>query len=162
MSLKDSARKIPGVAALQGAVTGALATEQDLPISDYDQQTAADIAAKLTGFSQRELRMIDAYERKHENRSTITDKITQLSGEEPWSGYDEQSVDAIKKGLGQIDVQQANTVRDYERDRKARAGILQALTSASSAPARRSGGLVPVRRDSKREPVGAPVAQRPT
>jgi hypothetical protein len=30
MSISDSARKIPGVAAAEGAITGALATEQDL------------------------------------------------------------------------------------------------------------------------------------
>ena len=51
------------------------------------------IAAKLNGFSQRELRMIGAYEAKHENRATITDRIAELTGEEPWSGYDEQTVD---------------------------------------------------------------------
>ena len=52
MSISDSARKIPGVAAAEGAVTGAFANEQDLPIADYDNQTAADIASRLNGFSQ--------------------------------------------------------------------------------------------------------------
>jgi hypothetical protein len=126
MSIKDTTRKIPGVAAVEGAITGALAEEHDLPITDYDSQSASDIASKLKGFSQRELRTIDAYERKHENRTTITDKIAKLSGDEPWSGYDEQSVDAIKKVISEIDVQQAKTVRDYERPRKDRTGVLQA------------------------------------
>ena len=40
-------REIPGVAAAEGALTGAVATAQDLPIADYDKQTAHDIAAKL-------------------------------------------------------------------------------------------------------------------
>ena len=39
MSISDSARKIPGVAAAEGAITGALATEQDLPIAGFDKQT---------------------------------------------------------------------------------------------------------------------------
>jgi len=82
MGITDMAGKIPGVKAFQGAITGFLAGEQDLPIKDYDKQTAADITAKLKGFSQRELRMIDAYERKHENRATIIDKIAKLTGEE--------------------------------------------------------------------------------
>jgi uncharacterized protein (UPF0335 family) len=125
MSIADKARKIPGVAALQGAVTGAFAAEHDLPIKDYDKQTAADITAKLKGLSQRELRMVDAYERKHENRATITDKIAKLTGEEPWSGYDEQSVDAITKALRDADADTAKAVRAYERDRKARAGVLE-------------------------------------
>ena len=62
---------------------------------NYDEQTADAIAAKLNGFSQRELRMIGAYEAKHENRATIMDRIAKLTGDEPWSGYDEQTVDAI-------------------------------------------------------------------
>jgi uncharacterized protein (UPF0335 family) len=126
MSIADKARKIPGVAAAEGAITGAVADEQDLPIKDYDKQTATDITAKLKGFSQRELRMIDAYERKHENRATITDKISKLSGEEPWSGYDEQSAEAIASAVRDADQPTAKRVRAYERERKDRAGVVQA------------------------------------
>jgi uncharacterized protein (UPF0335 family) len=126
MSIADKARKIPGVAAIEGALTGAIAGEQDLPIKDYDKQTAADIAAKLKGLSQRELRMIDAYERKHENRATITDKIAKLSGDEPWSGYDEQSVDEITSALREADEDMAKAILAYERDHKARAGVIEA------------------------------------
>lgn len=126
MSIKDTARKIPGVAALEGAVTGALATEQDLPIAGYDRQSAADVAARLKGLSQRDLRMIDAYERKHENRSTITDKIAKLAGDEPWSGYDEQSVDAITQALHEAPTQTAHAVKRYEVGHKGRAGVLTA------------------------------------
>ena len=49
-----------------------------------------------------------------------------LSGDEPWSGYDEQSVDAIRQALGDIDTQQATTVRSYERDHKDRSGVIEA------------------------------------
>jgi hypothetical protein len=38
MSIADKARRVPGVAAAEGAVTGAFATEDDLPINDYDKQ----------------------------------------------------------------------------------------------------------------------------
>ena len=124
--IADAARKIPGVAAAEGAVTGALATEQDLPIQDYDKQTAENIARKLKGFSQRELRTIDASERKHENRATITDKIAKLTGEEPWSGYDELSAEAIAKAVKDGDQDRAKLVRSYERDHKDRAGVVEA------------------------------------
>ncbi len=40
MSISDNARKIPGVVAAEGALTGALATEDDLPIAGYDERTA--------------------------------------------------------------------------------------------------------------------------
>jgi hypothetical protein len=125
MSIKDTARKIPGVAAVEGVITGALASEQDLPITGYDKQSATDIAAQLNGFSQRELRMIDAYERKNQNRSTITDKIAKLSGDEPWSGYDEQNVDAITTALDGADAQTARKVKAYESDHKARTGVIE-------------------------------------
>ncbi len=125
MSISDKARKLPGVAAAEGAITGALATEQDLPIAGYDKQTAEDIASRLNGFSQRELRMIDAYERKRENRATITDKIAKLTGDEPWSGYDEQSVDAITTALNDTHALTAQEVKTYERDHKSRAGVIE-------------------------------------
>jgi uncharacterized protein (UPF0335 family) len=126
MTIADQARKIPGVAAAEGAITGAVATEQDLPIADYDKQTADEIVTRLKGFSQRELRLVDAYERKHENRATIADKIAKLTGEEPWSGYDEQSVDAITTALRDADEDTARSVRAYEHARKDRAGVVQA------------------------------------
>lgn len=124
MSIRDSARKIPGVAAVEGLVTGAIAKEHDLPIPRYDAQSASDIAAQLKGLAQRELRMIDAYERKHQNRSTITDKISALSGDEPWSGYDEQSVDAITTVLADADARVAQEVKAYERAHKDRVGVV--------------------------------------
>ncbi|MEO8967795.1 MAG: hypothetical protein ABI355_09330 [Solirubrobacteraceae bacterium] len=124
--MADAARKIPGVAAAEGAVTGALATEGDLPIKDYDTQSAEDIAAKLSGFSQRDLRLIDAYERKHDNRATITDKIAKLTADEPWSGYDELSVEAVARAVSEGDENIAKQVRSYERDHKDRSGVIEA------------------------------------
>ena len=126
MTISDSARRIPGVAAAEGAITGALATEGDLPITDYDKQTADGIAGRLKGFTQRQLRMIDAYERKHENRATVTDRIAKLTGEEPWSGYDELSVEAVGRELYERDTDTAERVRRYERDHKDRAGVIDA------------------------------------
>jgi hypothetical protein len=126
MSIADSARQIPGVAAAEGAVTGAFATEEDLPIADYDKQSADDIASRLKGFTQRQLRTIDAYERKRENRTTITDRVAKLLGEQPWAGYDEQDVDAVAAKLDTVDSDTARQVKRYERDHKDRAGVIQA------------------------------------
>ena len=125
MSIADTARKIPGVAAAEGALTGALATEDDLPIADYGKQSAEDIASKLKGFSQRQLRMIGAYERKRENRATIIDKIAKLTRDEPWSGYDEQSVEAITTALSDADPETAQKVKTYERDHKGRTSVIE-------------------------------------
>ncbi len=126
MTISDNARKIPGVAAAEGAITGALATEDDLPIAGYDKQSADDIAGRLKGFTQRQLRTIDAYERKRENRATITDRIAKLTGEEPWSGYDELSDEAVGRELDERDTETAERVRRYERGHKDRVGVVDA------------------------------------
>jgi hypothetical protein len=125
MSISDSARKIPGVAA-EGALTGALAAEQDLPIAGDDERPAGEIASRLKGFRQRELRTIDAYERKRGNRATSIDRVAKLLGEQPWAGYDEQSVEAVTSRLNEVDTETAREVRRYERDHKDRAGVIQA------------------------------------
>jgi hypothetical protein len=127
MSLADKARRsVPGFAAAEGALNGAVATEQDLPIAEYDNKTADEIAGRLKGFTQRELRMIGAYEAKHSKRATIMDRIAKLTGEEPWTGYDEQIVDAIVSALGDTGAETARKVRAYERDHKDRAGVIEA------------------------------------
>ena len=126
MSIADSARQIPGVAAAEGAVAGAFASEDDLPIADYDKQSAEDIASRLKGFSQRELRLIDAYERKNGNRATIIDRVAKLIGDQPWAGYDEQDVDTVASRLDAVDSDTARKVKSYERDHKDRAGVIQA------------------------------------
>jgi hypothetical protein len=125
MSISDSARRIPGVAQAEGAITGAFATEGDLPIADYDKQSAEAIASRLKSFNQRELRLIDAYERKNGNRATITDRVAKLIGEQPWAGYDEQDVDAVASKLDTVDSDTAREVKRYERDHKNRAGVIQ-------------------------------------
>ncbi len=124
--IADAARKVPGVAAAEGAIKGVLANEEDLPIKDYDKQTAQDIADQLKNLSQHDLRKVDTYERKNENRATITDKIAKLTGEEPWSGYDELSAEAVAKAVGEGDEETARKVRSYERDRKDRSTVIDA------------------------------------
>jgi ferritin-like metal-binding protein YciE len=45
---------------------------------------------------------------------------------EPWPGYDEQTVEEIRKALGKLDEQRAKEVRSYERSHKKRSGVLAA------------------------------------
>ncbi len=121
------ARKVPGVAQVEGEVKGALADEDDLPIAEYDDLTAAEIADRLTGMSQIDLAKIDAYERKNDNRTTVLSKTATLRGSEPWPGYDEQTVDEIEKALAGIDDQaKLKEVREYERAHKDRSTVIRA------------------------------------
>jgi ferritin-like metal-binding protein YciE len=120
------ARKVPGAARAEGAAKGAVAGEQDLPIARYDKLNADEIMAKLAELSQIDLAKVDAYERKHENRTTITNRISTLRGNEPWPGYDEQTVAEIRTALAAADDSRTKKTREYERSHKARAGVLEA------------------------------------
>ncbi|MCA1689672.1 MAG: hypothetical protein LC720_04280 [Actinobacteria bacterium] len=104
-----------------------MADESDLPIKDYSDLTSAEINERLTSLSQIDLAKVDAYERKHQNRTTVLSKVATLRGNEPWPGYDEQTVDEIQKALGGIDDEsELKAVRDYEKSRKGRATVIRA------------------------------------
>jgi len=120
------ARKVPGVARAEGTVKGAVASESDLAISNYDSLSANEVQEKLSELSQVDLAKVDAYERKNQNRSTITTRIDSLQASEPWPGYDELGVEEVRAVLSEGDDSQAKAVRSYERKHKNRAGVLQA------------------------------------
>lgn len=123
------ARKVPGVAQAEGQVKGALASEQDLPIARYDQLTAEEVTSKLTELSQIDLAKVDSYERKNQDRSTVTSKLSSLRGEEPWPGYDELTAAEVRAALDSADEERVKSVRSYERAHKNRAGVLKAAES---------------------------------
>jgi len=120
------ARKVPGVARAEGTVKGAVASESDLPIPSYDSLSADEVQDKLSELSQVDLAKVNAYERKNQNRSTITGRIDSLQGDEPWAGYDELTVEEVRAVLSEGDEQRVKDVRAYERKHKARAGVIQA------------------------------------
>jgi ferritin-like metal-binding protein YciE len=129
------ARRVPGAADAEGLVKGALASEEDLAIANYDSLTVDEIVQKLPSLSQVDLAKIEAYERKKQARTTVLNRISSLRGDEPWSGYDEMTAEEIVARLRDADDDGlAKRVREYERAHKARASVLHAaereLTSA--------------------------------
>ena len=120
------ARKLPGVARAEGQLKGAVADESDLGVAGYENLTADEITAKLSGLSQVDLAKVDSYERRHENRTTVLSRITTLRGDEPWPGYDEQTVAEIESALPDSEDDRVVQVRTYERSHKNRAGVLRA------------------------------------
>jgi ferritin-like metal-binding protein YciE len=127
------ARKVPGAARAEGTARGAVAREQDLPIARYGKLTAEEIAGRLPQLTQVELAQVEVYERRTENRTTILTRVQTLRASEPWTGYDEQTVEEIRGALGKADDATARAARDYERAHKQRAGVLEA---AEREPAR--------------------------
>lgn len=120
------ARKVPGVAQAEGEIKGVLASEEDLAIAGYGDLTAEEIIAKLPQLSQIDLAKIDAYERREQNRTTVLDKVDTLRGDEPWLGYDEQTVSEITAVLREADDDTVQAVRAYERARKDRTSVMRA------------------------------------
>ena len=120
------ARKVPGVAQVEGQVKGAVAGEQDLAIADYDNLTAEEITDKLSGLSQIDLAKIDSYERRNQDRTTILSRVTSLRGSEPWPGYDELTTTEVQAVLSEGGEERVKQVRAYERSHKNRAGVIKA------------------------------------
>jgi ferritin-like metal-binding protein YciE len=120
------ARKVPGVARAEGQIKGAVASEQDLAIARYDALTAEEIIGRLAGLSQVDLAKVAAYERKHQQRSTVLGRIDSLQGDEPWPGYDELTADEVRTVLAEADEDRVKQARSYERAHKDRAAILKA------------------------------------
>ena len=119
------ARKVPGVARAEGTAKGAVASESDLAIPAYDSLSADEVQEKLSELSQVDLAKVNAYERKNQNRSTVTSRIDSLQADEPWPGYDELGVDEVRAVLSEGDETRIKAVRSYERQHKNRAGVLQ-------------------------------------
>jgi hypothetical protein len=98
----------------------------------YDALTATEVVEQLPHFSQRELVEVETYEKAHQSRQTVLQKIASLSGQEPVPGYDELNVQEIHKQITEGDVELAARVRDYERPRKNRDGVLNAADAQLS------------------------------
>ncbi|MEA2194056.1 MAG: hypothetical protein QOG42_490 [Solirubrobacteraceae bacterium] len=120
------ARRVPGAAQVEGAAKGAVASEQDLPISRYDARTAEEIATRLPALSQVDLTKVEVYERRTHDRSTVLDRIQALRGDEPWTGYDAMNAADVVERLRDADDELARQVRDHERSHKGRTTVLRA------------------------------------
>ena len=121
------ARKVPGVAQVEGQVKGVTATEDDLAIAGYDSFTVEEINGRLSSLSQIDLAKIDSYERRHQDRTTILSRVSTLRATEPWPGYDELTVSEVQTALADADDELVARTRDYERAHKDRAGVLGAV-----------------------------------
>ena len=128
----DHSFDIAETGAAEGTVKGAVASEGDLAIAGYDALNAGEITDRLPSLSQIELAQVDAYERKHQNRDTVIERISTLQADEPWAGYDELTVSEVQAALGEGDDDRAQQVRAYERAHQNRAGVLEAVERETS------------------------------
>ncbi|MGI8312977.1 hypothetical protein [Saccharopolyspora hattusasensis] len=79
----EQARRIPGVARAERAMTGRVVDADQLPIADYDSLTAGEVVQRLQGLSQRELQKVAGYEKRHRARATVLNRIDELLAKSP-------------------------------------------------------------------------------
>jgi hypothetical protein len=112
--------------------------EHPVPISGYDQLTDKQVSDRLSQLSQLELASVETYERAHENRPVVLDKLRYMQGAEPVPGYDALTTEQVAEVLANADAETVKAVRDYERKFRHRQSVLEAAarvlpTSRASA-----------------------------
>ena len=98
--------------------------EDQLPISGYDGLKDKQIADQLSELSQEELATVETYERAHEGRPVVLDKLRYMRGSEPLPGYDALTSEQIAEALGSADAETVKAVRSYERKFQHRQSVL--------------------------------------
>jgi hypothetical protein len=94
--------------------------------NEYDSLSAEQVTSRLLELSQLELSKIHAYEKRHQDRKTVLDKIAALRAQEPWPGYDELTVADIRRAISEIDDDaRIAAVRNYEQRHKQRQGVIE-------------------------------------
>src|SRR5690349_15637003 len=100
----------------------------DAPVSGYESLKTKEVVASLSSHSQVELAEIESYERAHENRRVVFDKLRWLRQDEPLPGYDALSAEEVVAALEKADLGAIKRVRGYERKFAARRLVLDEVT----------------------------------
>jgi uncharacterized protein (DUF433 family) len=98
--------------------------EPPLPIARYDQLNAKQIRDQLSQLSQVELAAVETYERAHESRPVVLDKLRYMHGSQPLPDYDALTTEQIATALAGADAETVRAVRDYERKFQHRQSVL--------------------------------------
>ncbi len=94
------------------------------PVAGYDKLKAKDLIASLSSHSQVELAEIDSYERAHQGREAVFNKLRWMRQDEPLPGYDAFSAEEAVAALDKADLAAIKRVRGYERKFRARREVL--------------------------------------
>jgi hypothetical protein len=111
-----------------GAATADGPREADLSIPGYAQLDSKQVTSQLSHQTQVELETIEEYERSHEDRTVVLNKLRYLRGTEPLPGYDGLAVEEISAALAGADEDTIRLVREYERKFQRRSAVLDDLS----------------------------------
>jgi hypothetical protein len=108
------------------------------PIPGYDRLEAREVGLRLSELSQVQLGAVETYERAHQDRPVVLDKLRYMRGNEPVPGYDDLSPEQISDVLAGADAETVKDVRDYERKFRRRQSVLaetaRVLPMAQASP----------------------------
>ena len=146
--------------------------EAGLPFAGYDRLDDRQVVEALSDHSQLELDAVESYERSHQNRQRVLDKLRYMRQREPLPGYDALSVEEIVSALEEADLATISKVRGYERKFAHRPDVLEEVARvyppASGKPTRKRGARLPadeqnVGRESRRRSASgaSPGGDRP-
>ena len=104
-------------------------TEQDqLPFAGYDDLDDREVTKALSGHSQVELEAVENYERSHQERKPVLDKLRYMRQDEPLPGYDALSSEEVVSELKGADLPAIRRVRGYERKFANRRNVMEEVT----------------------------------
>jgi hypothetical protein len=119
-------REMPHATRMAEEVQGAITREQDLPIPRFSQLGVPEIQQRLRGLSQKELTVVEGYERAHAGRPGVLNAIAHLRAAEPWAGYDTMDPERIKMHLHDLPDSAVRQVLEYERRHRQRDTVINA------------------------------------
>ncbi len=100
------------------------ADAEGLPIPGYDGLKADEVVKHLHDLTQVQLEAVEEYERSHQDRPQVLDKLRYMRSPEPLEGYDKLDPDGVTQALDGADAQRVKAVRDYERKFQKRRQVL--------------------------------------
>lgn len=110
--------------------------ESAVPIPGYDRLSDKEVGERLSDLSQAELDTVESYERAHENRPAVLNKLRYMHDTEPLPDYDALTPEQIAEALADADAETVKAVRDYERKFQRRQSVLgEAARVLPSSPA---------------------------
>jgi hypothetical protein len=104
-----------------------------VPIEGYDRLKPDDLDEQLRQRSQVELAEIEDYERGHQDRRAVLDKLRYLRSAEPLDGYDTMDAGEILGALEGADIAKLHGVRGYEAKLRRREDVLDGVTQLREA-----------------------------
>ncbi len=99
--------------------------ETRLPFPGFDRLNGKQVIRGLSDHSQLELEAVEAYERSHQGRDRVLDKLRYMRGPEPLPGYDALGVEEILEALAEADLPTVKRIGSYERKFANRSAVLE-------------------------------------